>query len=649
MVCAALGVKGDAEMGCSMCPSQIEIPESLKTIPELDFTGDISEDPLKQEWMVLGALSGKRVTTEKGVEEIVEIQSLLIKPDDFGKVYGRLESIGHSLHALGESYAWLGESGSKKQYRYSPFYEFDLHGIRAEPLVFRTPHAATLDLFINPDLVFCLELAPLNQLRELWVDPRRATQVIRRESRGKDERLVVEINTKYLLRYLKTRQRALLIGHYKHLHLYNPPQNSVSMFVERDLTIGSVSVGVKAILQNWQNWGLEKDLFLQRRLHLWRKIEPPHVDLNNPWDETISFDVTQFTLPTADGDVAPARWKSFPGWEKATFAGTRCGFMDRVYFQADVLRKYESTPNFRVLDDGSVICGGWWSLDRSTNRIGNALVSTAIGDFAEGVPFEEWPHWKQYSVARPDDRSLQQYLQELPLPKAVNGLLASLQALNGAAIYCEGHFSTPRHGPIWAEDGLDEAISKLKYVYPDSARDEDFLLRATCLSTVVDGGLRPEALRQVVGTFGSNLHLKNPEKSESNTLGSLKLLERWGLIAAIVHQLSLSKFGKLKSLVIAAESATRPPKLGEDLWNELSAMRRTIAAEMAPLFCLNDIRNSGGTAHPLISRKIAKALNGLGLPPNGFTRLSFLALVKTVTETLDLATKRISNMVRGRR
>jgi hypothetical protein len=649
VVSTAVEIKGNAEMGCAMCPSQIEIPGSLKAIPELDFTSDISQDPLKQEWLVLGALSGKRFTTEQGVEEIVESQSLLIKLNDFAKIYDRLKSIGDSLHGLGESSAWIRETGRKKQYGYSPFYEFDLHGIRAEPLVFHTPHAATRDLFVNPDLVFCLELTPLNQLQDLWVDPRRATHVLRRATRGKDERLVVEIRTKYLLRYLKTRQKALLIGHYRHLHLYNPPQRSVSIFVEGNLEIGSVSVGVKALLQNW---GLRRDVplsppFLQRRLHLWRKIDAPRLDMSNPWDETIPFDVTQFTLPTAEGDVAPGRWKSFPGWEKARFAGTRCNFMDRIYFQADVLQKYEGTPNFSVLDDGSVICGGWWSLQRSTYRIGNALVSTAIGDFAEGVPFEEWPHWKQHSVAPPDDQALQRYLQESPLPGIINRLLDSLEELNGVAIYCEGHFSALRHGPVWAGDGQDEAIHRLKSAYPDSARDEELLLRATHLSTVVDGGLHAEALRQILGMFGSGLQLKDPQKSKSNTLGSLKLLERWALIATIVHQLSLSKFGKLKSLVIGAESPARPPKLGEDLWNELSAMRRTIAAEMAPLFCLNDIRNSGGTAHPLSSKKISKALNGFGLPPSGFTRLSFLALVKTVTETLALAQKRISNMVRG--
>lgn len=99
-----------------MCPNRIEIPITLKTIPDLDLTGDISDDPLKQEWLVLGAYSGKRLTNPKGVEEVVQTQSLLIEPDDFEKVYDRLERIGNSLYRLGESTAWLRQVGKKKQY-----------------------------------------------------------------------------------------------------------------------------------------------------------------------------------------------------------------------------------------------------------------------------------------------------------------------------------------------------------------------------------------------------------------------------------------------------------------------------------------------------------------------------------------------------
>ena len=64
--------------------------------------------------------------------------------------------------------------------------------------------------------------------------------------------------------------------------------------------------------------------------------------------------------------------------------------MDRVYFRQEALIKYEEASGFEMKDDGSVSCYHYWGLARSTARLGNELCSTAIGDFAEGVPFEEW-------------------------------------------------------------------------------------------------------------------------------------------------------------------------------------------------------------------------------------------------------------------
>ena len=80
--------------------------------------------------------------------------------------------------------------------------------------------------------------------------------------------------------------------------------------------------------------------------------------------------------------------------------------MDRVYFRQEVLEKYEGSSPFDVRDDGSVSCRGYWGLTRSTARLGNDLLCTAIGDFAECVPYEEWPHWKQYSVPPPSRETL---------------------------------------------------------------------------------------------------------------------------------------------------------------------------------------------------------------------------------------------------
>jgi len=95
----------------------------------------------------------------------------------------------------------------------------------------------------------------------------------------------------------------------------------------------------------------------------------------------------------------------------------------RVYgdlvFRKEVLEKYQGASGFDVADNGSVSCRGDWGLTRSTWRLGNELLATAIGDFAEGVPFYEWPHCQQYAVQPPSYETVEVLKQEQKLPDAV--------------------------------------------------------------------------------------------------------------------------------------------------------------------------------------------------------------------------------------
>src|SRR5437867_9995037 len=103
----------------------------------------------------------------------------------------------------------------------------------------------------------------------------------------------------------------------------------------------------------------------------------------------------------------------------------------------------------KVQDDGSVVCGGFGALNRSTSRLGNELVQTAIGDFAEGVPYDEWPHWRQYAVEPPSPESVQAIIREIQIPDAVNQLLDSLDRMTSEAT----DFAAARHltiDPIWS-------------------------------------------------------------------------------------------------------------------------------------------------------------------------------------------------------
>ena len=80
---------------------------------------------------------------------------------------------------------------------------------------------------------------------------------------------------------------SLIVGHYRHLHLFDPQEATVGEFVVGDVILGSPEQQAKAL---FQNWGLRRDFtgsvsFLQRRLHFWFEIRPPEIDAEDPWTD----------------------------------------------------------------------------------------------------------------------------------------------------------------------------------------------------------------------------------------------------------------------------------------------------------------------------------------------------------------------------
>lgn len=236
---------------------------------------------------------------------------------------------------------------------------------------------------------------------------------------------------------------------------------------------------------------------------MWFEIRPPEIDVNDPWSDQPSFDPYTFTLPTLKGPVAPARWRTqFWRTKEPKFEGEVCDFMDPVYFRQEVLTKYEGASGFDVEDNGSVSCHHYWGLVRSTRRIGNELLATAIGDFAESVPLEEWPHWKMYAVEPPSPETAKSLGQEQSVPDAVNSLVQALETLNAAFAAMAVSLQVPIVDCLWRGSLDSLAGRQLKWVYPATTDDDEFVKRATLASTLVIEALEPALLRQLLGTLG---------------------------------------------------------------------------------------------------------------------------------------------------
>lgn len=619
-----------------------DLPTHLFSVPELDFSGDLFVDRLSGLWFRLGALTLKPQPDDRGVEDLVRRQSMLLSPDGFTEIYDKLDSVGNVIHDLGKPGGVIRHDGDRKEYSYLPFHRFEISftSVTCEPLVFIRASNSVEELFINPDLGLFFELE--EKTNGIWWDARRGVEVLRRSTIENENLQIVEVGVDYLKRYLQQRQLSLMVGHFRHLHLFDPSPTSIEKYIEKDLECGSADQGSKAI---FQNWGLRTDVFetapfLQSRLHLWFEIKPPAIDIDDPWAEEPPFNPYEFTLPTQKGPVAPGRFNHYRFGEGGKFKGCSCDFMDRVYFNQEVLSKYEGSSGFTVSDDGSVSCRDYWSLWRSTSRIGNELLSTAIGDFARGVPLEEWPHWKQYAVDPPSVETRKVLAQEQTIPNAVSALVDELKSLNAMFQNLANTMALELPQPLWRGPANSLAGHPLKWVYPTTADDNEFLKRATLLSTLVIDGLTDKSLQRVIQAWGDNLHLHR----QNQPLGSRKLLERVSLIAVLIENLQPNN-ADIPELVRVAEGQPTDT-FDSELKTELRRSYCKIRKMLAPLVFLYELRTHGGIAHALDRRTVETVASKLGLSTKNWHRTDYLNLLNIVTDSVRKTCDQFSAAVR---
>lgn len=565
---------------------------------------------------------------------------MLLSSEGFAEIYDKLESVGDVIRDLGKPDGFLRHDGDRKEYAYTPFHRFEISStpVTCEPLVFVRTLNSVEELFINPDLELFFELE--EKTNDLWWDAIRGVEVLRRSTI--ENLQTVEVRVSYLKRYLQQRQLSLMVGHYRHLHLLDPSPDAIEVYLKEDVEIGSKDQGSKAIVQNWglQPEFLGQGQFLPRRLHLWYEIKPPAIDIDDPWAEEPPFDPYEFTLPTSNGPVAPGRFSHYRYGEGGEFKGSSCDFMDRVYFNQEVLSKYEGSSGCKVSDDGSVSRRDNWSLWRSTSRIGNELLSTAIGDFAEGVPLEEWPHWKQYAVDPPSVETRKVLAQEKTIPNAVNALVDELESLNAMFRYFANTVNVELLSPLWCGSVESPAGRQLKCVYPTTADDDEFLKRVTFLSTLVIDGLTPKSLRRVVRAWGEDLH----RDQQNQSLGSRKLLERVSLIAVLIEDLQPNN-AEISELVRVVEGQPLDT-VDTDLECELREAYCKTRKMLASLAFLYDLRTHGGIAHAPDSRKVETVASKLGLSTKNWHRTDYLNLLNIVTDSVSKTCEQFSAAVR---
>jgi hypothetical protein len=258
--------------------------------------------------------------------------------------------------------------------------------------------------------------------------------------------------------------------------------------------------------------------------------------------------------------------------------------------------------------------------------VGNELIATGIGDFAEGVPFEEWPHWKQYAVEPPSLETAKALRQEKSVPQAINSLVKALDAMNTAFAGMASSFGVAGPCTVWRGSLDSLAGRQLKWIYPSTADDDEFLKRATLTSTLVIEALEPPSLRKLLKAMGEALHMS--DDNPPLPLGSRNLLQRITLVALIIEDFR-PNICDIPSLVRQAEG--KDNKVGDpDLQAELQRSHRRIRDEFAPFAFLYDMRRFGGLAHTYNKPQAAAAAAKVGFPERNWHRTDFLRLVSLI-------------------
>ncbi len=621
-----------------------DVPRQLFSIAELDLSSDLLAQPMLGPWFWLAARTTSR-ERNMDVEGFIERQSFLLESEQFAAIFDDLHSIGNVIGELGTSGYTIVDDGSSRNYSYDPFYRFEIPftSVTCEPLAFCRGTAGGPTLLVNPDLWLFLGLEERSPGCGIWWDALSGIEALRRVEVSNGNVAVIEIRVDYLLKYLRVRQLSLVVGHYRHLHYFNPTSEAVAAFVTGELVFGSPEQGAKALLQSASaQIGLPgAEEYLQRRLHLWFRINPPHLDIDDPAGHKPTFDVYEISFPTRLGTVAPARWTYDIDLDRERFPAEACDFMERIYFRQDVLRKYEGADGFAVGDDGSVSCRDYWGLTRSTSRLGNELLMTAIGDFAEGVPLTEWPYWRQFAVEPPSDDAAASLSSEQTIPEAVNIVASALGNMNTAFCSLAKSLGAPSSEGPW-QGSLDSLAGRqLKWFYASSAGEDEFLKRATLASTFALDALELAPLRQLTVTIGGSLDLN--EETPPRPLGSRRLLQRVTLVAAVIAHFGL-QCGDLARLVREIEA--NKALSDRDLQIELQSLYRRLRSEFGPLAFLYDLRTFGGLAHQPTLPKARGAAADLGLPDKNWQRADYLRLMNLIARGVDHISGHFRNAAR---
>jgi len=196
------------------------------------------------------------------------------------------------------------------------------------------------------------------------------------------------------------------------------------------------------------------------------------------------------------------------------------------YVSDEVLREYESRPEFSVHpESGGVSYNGWWANSYS-HRIGRNHIRVELKKLYEGCPPHVIAHWHRFAVAKEvAEQDRKQHGDRNVAVRAkdvVHAYIGVTRALEALSSNLGAGFTQEDIGSLVAEDltysgwWSHPVVKPLTAIAKISSSRDEFLARAVSLFQLLEN-LKQASLRNLVLKLGI-------EKDKVHDFGSLKLL-----------------------------------------------------------------------------------------------------------------------------
>ncbi|MFA5061285.1 MAG: hypothetical protein WC494_03145 [Candidatus Pacearchaeota archaeon] len=239
------------------------------------------------------------------------------------------------------------------------------------------------------------------------------------------------------------------------------------------------------------------------------------------------------------------------------------GFLEKVYFKEEVLKRYESHKDFTIGDNGTVLFGNKWGIFRGVYRVAKGFIAVNLGDLGEGLPDKELEYWKKYNISPSKIPAGESYFDFRDTIRRM------VHFMNLSNTRVENHIKK-FYPNIKVEDmrlldltRMENALNHIKKVINKETTVDDFQARIIFLNILLLESINTKLINKIFNKIDKNLcysyeklalkeieekylkgdtpkKLKDILNNSIEPLKSLRLLQKFLLLLKVHHDIIIS-------------------------------------------------------------------------------------------------------------